>query len=120
MRTSVVPGMLDMLAFNLNRGNSDVHLFEAGNVFELAGSGAQQSKRICLGATGNAIPAGVHQAARALSFFDLKGDIEQILHEFESAKRVLRRARPGVLPSRTFGAGGHGWRDCSSVRPDSS
>src|SRR5262249_32880552 len=34
MRTSLIPGMLDMLAYNLNRGTQDVRLFEAGNVFE--------------------------------------------------------------------------------------
>src|SRR5581483_11939453 len=32
MRTSLVPGMLSMLAYNLNRGIDDVRLFEAGNV----------------------------------------------------------------------------------------
>ena len=30
MPNSLVPGMLDMLAWNLNRGNSNVRLFEAG------------------------------------------------------------------------------------------
>ena len=83
MRTSVVPGMLDMLAFNLNRGISDVRLFEAGSVFELAGSKALEVGRVCLGATGNAVPGGVHEAARAFSFFDLKGDVETLLKAFE-------------------------------------
>ena len=38
MRTSLVPSMLNMLAYNLNRGSDNVRLFEAGNVFE-AGTG---------------------------------------------------------------------------------
>ena len=33
MRSSLVPGMLNMLAYNLNRGADDVRLFEAGSVF---------------------------------------------------------------------------------------
>ena len=37
MRTSLVPGMLNMLAYNLNRGSNEVRLFEAGNVFERVG-----------------------------------------------------------------------------------
>src|ERR1700690_4008537 len=36
MRTSMVPGMLNMLAYNLNRGSDNVAFFEAGNVFEAA------------------------------------------------------------------------------------
>jgi len=83
MRTSMVPGMLDMAAFNLNRGTGDVRLFETGTIFELAGSKAVEVKRACLGATGNAVAAGVHQAARAFSFFDLKGDVETLLGAFE-------------------------------------
>ena len=34
MRTSLVPSMLNMLAYNLNRGSDNVRLFEAGKVFE--------------------------------------------------------------------------------------
>jgi phenylalanyl-tRNA synthetase beta chain len=82
MRTSLVPGMLNMLAYNLNRGSDTVRLFEAGNVFQQAGTTAEQLKRICLGATGQAASANVHQPTRALNFFDLKGDIEDILGEF--------------------------------------
>jgi len=83
MRTSMVPGMLNMLAYNLNRGSNDVRLFEAGNVFEAAGEKTAEFTRICMGATGNALPAGVHQPARAISFFDLKGDVETLLAAFQ-------------------------------------
>src|SRR6266849_5502372 len=38
MRTSMVPSMLNMLAYNLNRGSDNVRLFEAGNVFEASGA----------------------------------------------------------------------------------
>ena len=83
MRTSLVPGMLDMLAWNLNRGNEQVRLFESGNVFSLAGAAAQEEPMICLGATGAAETASVHRPARAYSFFDLKGDVEALLAAFE-------------------------------------
>ncbi len=53
MRTSLVPSMLNMLAYNLNRGSENVRLFEAANVFEAAGEKAVERKRIVLGATGN-------------------------------------------------------------------
>ncbi|MGD0415605.1 MAG: phenylalanine--tRNA ligase subunit beta [Terriglobales bacterium] len=84
MRTSMVPSMLNMLAYNLNRGSDNVRLFEAGNVFEVSGADSMplELKRISMGATGTAVEAGVHQAARPLSFFDLKGDIESLLAPF--------------------------------------
>jgi phenylalanyl-tRNA synthetase beta chain len=65
-------------------------LFEAGNVYQASGTTAEQLKRICLGATGSAEPAGVqlhqetrHEEVRPLSFFDVKGDIENLLHPFQ-------------------------------------
>src|SRR6202158_852399 len=86
MRTSMVPGMLNMLAYNLNRGSDNVRLFEAGNVFEALGAKALEMKRISIGATGSVddvvrgLAAGA--AARPFSFFDLKGDIESLLTPF--------------------------------------
>jgi phenylalanyl-tRNA synthetase beta chain len=83
MRTSLVPGILNLVAYNLNRGNNDVRLFESGNVFEAAGSKVQEAKQICFAATGSAFPASVHQSTRPVSFFDLKGDVETLLGAFQ-------------------------------------
>jgi phenylalanyl-tRNA synthetase beta chain len=87
MRTSMVPGMLNMLAYNLNRGTDNMRLFEAGNVFEAAGTDRKEWKRIAMGATGSVDAELVRglapgAAARPLSFFDLKGDVEQLLAPF--------------------------------------
>ncbi len=86
MRTSMVPGMLNMLAYNLNRGSDNVRLFEAGNVFEASGAKALELKRISIGATGSVddVVRGLAPgaAARPFSFFDLKGDIETLLAPF--------------------------------------
>ena len=93
MRTSMVPSMLNMLAYNLNRGSDNVQLFEAGNVFEASGANSKSAnmplelKRISMGATGN-VGADVVRglapgaAARPFSFFDLKGDVESLLAPF--------------------------------------
>ncbi|MGA8150291.1 MAG: phenylalanine--tRNA ligase subunit beta [Terriglobales bacterium] len=83
MRNSLVPGMLNMLSYNLNRGIDNVRLFEAGNVFEAAGAKAIELKRICMGATGSATDPSVHQPSRPISFFDLKGDVETVLDSFQ-------------------------------------
>src|SRR5262245_21792441 len=84
MRTSLAPGMLDMLAWNLNRGTADVRLFEAGHVFEMEEERSTERKVLCLGATGNAAEPGVHGPGRAYTFFDLKGDLETVLGAFET------------------------------------
>jgi phenylalanyl-tRNA synthetase beta chain len=83
MRTSMVPGMLNMLAYNLNRGVDNVRLFEVGHVFQAVDRGAAELKSISLGATGSAIPPSWNQASRPISFFDLKGDIETLLRAFQ-------------------------------------
>jgi phenylalanyl-tRNA synthetase beta chain len=85
MRSSMVPGMLNMLAYNLNRGTDNIRLFESGHMFERAGEQAVERKRVCLGATGDAVTAQVHRPGRALSFFDMKGDVENLLRPFEGA-----------------------------------
>ncbi|MGA9987019.1 MAG: phenylalanine--tRNA ligase subunit beta [Terriglobales bacterium] len=89
MRTSMVPSMLNMLAYNLNRGTDNVRLFESGNVFEAPGAEAMplELKRISVGATGNVDAEVVRglvsgAAARPFSFFDLKGDVETLLAPF--------------------------------------
>jgi phenylalanyl-tRNA synthetase beta chain len=74
--------MLEMLAWNVNRGNDDARLFEMGDVFEFAGTNVHEHKQLCLGATGSAEPAGLHRPARPYSFFDLKGDVEALLDAF--------------------------------------
>jgi phenylalanyl-tRNA synthetase beta chain len=85
MRPSLLSGMLGMLAWNLNRGTTDVRLFEMGHVFSAyAEEQTQERKMICLGATGNAVGPSVHGPARAFSFFDLKGDVTSLLNAFEA------------------------------------
>jgi len=84
MRSSLVPGMLNMLAYNLNRGADRVRLFEAGSIFEATDSGTAEPKRICMGATSppsakNAEGWGTQDGG----FFELKGDVENLLQAFQ-------------------------------------
>jgi len=89
MRTSIVPGMLEMLAYNLNRGSNNVRLFEAGNVYDLVEAksfkNSRERKRACLGATGSVTLPSAMQSARPYSFYDLKGDVETLLEGFDHA-----------------------------------
>ena len=93
MRTSMVPGMLDMLGRNLNRGTENVRLFEMGTVYAVTDGVRVEPPRACLGATvvavKNALPGGVldvskgERAAVGETFRGFKGDVENLLAAFE-------------------------------------
>ncbi len=78
MRTSLVPGLLSQIAYNLNRGNADVRLFEAGHVYAMQGEAVDEHNSLAFVATGAARDPGVHGKPEPLNFFHLKGDIEQL------------------------------------------
>jgi phenylalanyl-tRNA synthetase beta chain len=93
MRTSLVPGMLDMLAWNLNRDSENVRLFEMGHVYEMADGERVEPARVCLGATlaavKNSLPVGGtldvskdEHATAAEAFRGFKGDVENLLSAF--------------------------------------
>jgi phenylalanyl-tRNA synthetase beta chain len=83
MRSSLVPGMLNMLAYNLNRGVDQVRLFEAGSVFEAVGQSTAEPKRICMGSTSPPSQSAKEWGLHDGDFFSLKGDVENLLHAFE-------------------------------------
>jgi phenylalanyl-tRNA synthetase beta chain len=93
MRTSLAPGMLDMLAWNLNRDSENVRLFEKGQVYEVAAGQRVEPRRACLGATSAAVKASLQanrildtskgeQAAATEMFRSFKGDVQNLLDVF--------------------------------------
>jgi len=93
MRTSLAPGTLNMLAWNLNRDVADARLFEIGGTYGLSGDERVEPRRACLGATLSAIrdvsPAAatldVSKGANAMTaeaFRGFKGDVENLLAAF--------------------------------------
>ena len=83
MRSSLVPGMLNMLAYNLNRGADNVRLFEAGSVFVATGGATAEPRRICLGATFPPVVKTHGWGTPDGGFFELKGDVENLLSHFQ-------------------------------------
>src|SRR5579863_1908765 len=93
MRTSMAPGMLDMLAWNLNRDSENVRLFEMGHTYEMRDGERIEPARACLGVTWSAaktsLPVGGaldvskgEHAAAAEAFRSFKGDVENLLGAF--------------------------------------
>jgi len=91
MRSSLVPGMMNMLAHNMNRGIDEVRLFEMGDVYEADGAGTFEHSRVCLAATlaalKNGLPQGCVLEKKNSSDVDVfrmfKGDVETLLNAFQ-------------------------------------
>jgi phenylalanyl-tRNA synthetase beta chain len=97
MRTSLAPGLLSQIAYNLNRGNSDVRLFESGHVYAMQGEAVDEHNALAFVATGSACEPSVHGKPEPLTFFHLKGDIEQLLAAFDASDVTFDRTVPAWL-----------------------
>ncbi len=96
LRPSLLPGMLSMLALNLNRDVPEARLFEAGEVFRASASASntgdqadiatvEDLRSLALGLTSaSARPTPLHSAADA-PIFELKGVLEGIVSLFAPA-----------------------------------
>lgn len=94
MRSSLVPGLLAQVAYNLNRGNSDVRLFENGHVFSADGDKVREKATLAMVATGSATGSGVHGRGEAFTFFHAKGHVEEIVGEFDATGVTFDREVP--------------------------
>jgi phenylalanyl-tRNA synthetase beta chain len=81
LRPSLVPGMLAMLALNLNRDVEDAALFEIGTVFSGHPERVDEKPALAIGATGQAFDQN------EVTFYDLKCAVEELLGKF-SARSV--------------------------------
>lgn len=79
MRVSLWPGLLKALSHNLNRQQERVRLFETGLRFRATDAGTEQLNMLAGVATGSRWPKGWYSTNEALDFFDVKGDLEQVL-----------------------------------------
>jgi phenylalanyl-tRNA synthetase beta chain len=84
MRASLIPGMLAMVAGNLNRDVSDVRLFELGTVFSGTTEKVDERPALSIGLTGDMPNTGPLLSARPIDFYDLKGLTEQIVGVFKT------------------------------------
>jgi len=78
LRTSLLPGLLRTAASNLRHQLGRLKLYETGHVFH-AGDEWAEHERLGMLLAGGAAPESWHQRARDFDFFDLKGELEQML-----------------------------------------
>lgn len=112
LRPSIVTGLLRVAAENQARQEQRIRLFEIGRVFSrqpepgdvadtLSVPGVWQPQRLAAFASGLAFPLQWGLESRAVDFFDLKGDIQQLglleaigSQQHESADAIALRVRP--------------------------
>ena len=82
MRTTLVPGMLDMIARNLNRGVDEVRLFEHGHIYSMQGAATDEHDSLCFGATASALGSDRVAGDAHTTFRLFKGDVEDLLTAF--------------------------------------
>jgi phenylalanyl-tRNA synthetase beta chain len=83
MRSSLIPDGLEVIAFNINRKNSDLKLFEFGNVYS---SDYSQQEKLALYLTGSAISGNWKQKEAKSDLFYLKGVIDALLKRLHIEK----------------------------------
>lgn len=128
LRTSLIPGMLDVVLRNINVSMPDLRLFEIGHVFRKDASSAPkivedflEEERIAVIVTGAGSPGHWAEKGRAADLYDLKGIVEGLLEAFALDKwRVISYPTASGLTESTLGieiAGSYAGY-AGTVRPD--
>jgi phenylalanyl-tRNA synthetase beta chain len=111
MRSSLIPGLVDALAFNVRHKQSRVRVFEIGRCFRKAGDDYAQPVRVGGAAYGDALPEQWGAPARRVDFYDVKGDLEAIFAprepRFEAAEHPA--LHPGKSAKLIVGTQTIGW-----------
>lgn len=79
MRTTLLPGVLGAMDHNLKRQQTRLRFFESGRTYNGTLENIVQELHIAGAICGTAAPLQWGVEARAVDFFDLKGDVEALL-----------------------------------------
>ena len=101
MRTTLWPGLIGAAAYNANRQQSRVRLFETGLVFISDGDRIRQPKMIGALAAGPAVPEQWAHASRTVDFYDVKADVEALLALSGRTVEFIADTHPALHPGQT-------------------
>ena len=89
LRTSLIPGALQVVRNNRSHGQKDLRVFEIGNVFTLKNGSSMESldayreeERVLILLTGAISPMQFGSHGREVDFFDVKGEAQTLLAKF--------------------------------------
>ena len=81
MRTSLLPGALEVVAFNLNRQSKSLKLFELGKIYQQEKDGFNEEKKLSLVICGDVVKENWNVTHQPQFFFYFKGIIQHILEK---------------------------------------
>jgi phenylalanyl-tRNA synthetase beta chain len=82
LRTSLLPGLLQMIKFNYDRMNKNVSAFEIGKIHFKEQEKYQEQAMVALICTGLSRPYHWETKPKEVDFYDLKGKVENLLLSF--------------------------------------
>ena len=104
MRGSLLGGLVQSLRHNLNHGQERLRIFEAGRAF-ISAAAQEQPRRMAALAFGACRPEQWGEKARPVDFFDLRADLDALLHPRTA------EYRPGAHPALHPGQCAQVWLD---------
>jgi phenylalanyl-tRNA synthetase beta chain len=104
MRTTLLPGLLENAAWNLNRGLEGVHVFEAGNVYYWSEAETHcEDLHLGIMSTGLLPGAGFSAPAAETDFPVVKGAVEAVLEALRFDPAAFEeRDHPSFEPGRAL------------------
>lgn len=92
LRLNLIAGLLDDLAYNLARKNSNVALYEIGRVFKQAGDSKKELptevNHVSFAVTGNVHNKDWQSQAQKVDFYHVKGILENLFDQLGLTKRI--------------------------------
>ncbi len=102
MRTSLWPGLIQALVYNLNRQHERVRLFEVGRIFKGTKDNVEQHRQIGGVLCGSRYAEQWSEKQRPVDFFDAKADVEALLAVGgEDNIRFVAEQHPALHPGQS-------------------
>ena len=100
MRTSLIPGLLNVISHNLKRQMPRVRVFETGMRF-LTGDSTHQEPMIAMAMTGTRDAENWTGEVTGVDFFDMKGEVEQLMLGVGAELEFRPSTRAGLHDGQT-------------------
>jgi phenylalanyl-tRNA synthetase beta chain len=102
MRTSLWPGLVQVLIHNLNRQQGDVRIFESGLRYIGQDNEIKQESVISGLVSGRVLPEQWGEKPRPADFYDLKGDVEALLSKVAALEgfQYCAASHPALHPGQ--------------------
>ena len=85
MRQNLLFSVLEAVAYNQKRKQTDLKFFEFGQAYRLDGTGYEERQHLALAITGSRLPEQWNHAGKAVSFYDIKAAVDAILRRLNIA-----------------------------------